>query len=43
MRKTGHMGGAENGTYYKAYVFFEKKRIFEGGSKSAARRKIEEE
>jgi hypothetical protein len=43
MKKSGHMGGAENHTYYGAYVFFEKKRIFEGAKKSAARAKIESE
>jgi hypothetical protein len=43
MKKTGHMGGAENHTYYGAYVFFEKKRVFEGAKKSAARMKMESE
>jgi hypothetical protein len=43
MKKSGHMGGAENHTYYAAYVFFEKKRIWEGGKKSPARLKIEQE
>jgi hypothetical protein len=43
MKKSGHMGGAENHTYYGAYVFFEKKRVFEGAKKSAARVKMEQE
>jgi hypothetical protein len=43
MKKSGHMGGAENHTYYGAYVFFEKKRVWEGGKKSAARVKMEQE
>jgi hypothetical protein len=43
MKKSGHMGGAENHTYYGAYVFFEKKRLWEGGKKSAARVKMESE
>jgi hypothetical protein len=43
MKKSGHMGGAENHTYYEAYVFFEKKRIFEGAKKTAARVKLEQE
>lgn len=43
MKKTGHMGGAENHAYYGAYIFFEKKRIFEGAKKSAARQKMEQE
>lgn len=43
MKKSGHMGGAENHTYYGAYVFFEKKRIFEGAKKTAARLKMEQE
>jgi hypothetical protein len=43
MKKSGHMGGAENHTYYGAYVFFEKKRIFEGAKKTAARVKMESE
>lgn len=43
MKKSGHMGGAENHTFYGAYVFFEKKRLFEGGKKTAARVKMESE
>jgi len=43
MKKSGQMGGAENGTFYGAYVFFEKKRVFEGAKKSAARVKMESE
>ena len=37
MKTKGVMGGAENGTFYGAYCFFEKKRLFEGGKKTAAR------
>ncbi|OSD06103.1 hypothetical protein PYCCODRAFT_1431921 [Trametes coccinea BRFM310] len=37
MRATGPTGGAENGTYYAAYVYFEKVRIFEGKRKTAKR------
>ncbi len=36
------MGGAESAAYPAAYAFFEKKRIFEGKKKTAARLKIEE-
>lgn len=43
MKSRGRMGGAENGTYTGAYAFFEKKRIFENGKKTAARKKCEEE
>lgn len=43
MKKSGRMGGAENHTYYGAYVFFEKKRLFEREKKSAARVKMEQE
>jgi hypothetical protein len=43
MKKTGPMGGAENGVYSGAYVFFEKKRIWEKKPKSGARKKVEEE
>ncbi len=43
IKAKGHMGGAETKTYYNAYVFFEKKRLFEGGKKTAARQKIEKE
>ncbi|KAG9050263.1 hypothetical protein FS837_006704 [Tulasnella sp. UAMH 9824] len=34
--------GAENGTYYAAYVYFEKVRIFEGKKKTATRIAAEE-
>ena len=34
---------AGNAVYYKAYGFFEKKRIMEGEAKSAARRKNEKD
>ncbi len=37
------MGGAESAIYPAAYKFFEKKRVFEGKKKSAARLKVEEE
>jgi hypothetical protein len=43
MKKSGHMGGAENHTFYGAYVFFEKRRVFEGAKKTAARLKMESE
>ncbi|KAJ7900133.1 hypothetical protein B0H14DRAFT_3423532 [Mycena olivaceomarginata] len=35
--------GASNGTYYSAYVYFEKVRIAQGKPKSAGRRKNEKE
>lgn len=41
MKSHGRMGGAENGTFYGAYVFFEKKRIAAGVKKTAARVKCE--
>lgn len=37
------MGGAESAIYPAAYIFFEKKRIFEGKKKLASRLKVEEE
>jgi len=37
------MGGAESSVYPAAYAFFEKKRIFEGKGKTAARKKCEDE
>ncbi|CDO72356.1 hypothetical protein BN946_scf184977.g53 [Trametes cinnabarina] len=43
MKATGPTGGAENGTYYAAYVYFEKVRIFEGKKKTAKRIRIEQE
>ncbi|KAI9057093.1 hypothetical protein FKP32DRAFT_1598581 [Trametes sanguinea] len=43
MRATGPTGGAENGTYYAAYVYFEKVRIFEGKKKTAKRIRNEKE
>ena len=36
------MGGCESGVYSGAYVFFEKRRIWEGGKKAEARKKCEE-
>lgn len=43
MKSTSAMGGGENGVYSGAYVFFEKKRIWEGKEKTEARKKYEEE
>jgi hypothetical protein len=43
MRKTGAMAGASNGVYSGAYIFFEKKRVWEKKPKSGARKKVEEE
>ncbi|KAG9002342.1 hypothetical protein FRB90_011404 [Tulasnella sp. 427] len=37
MSAKGPTGGAENGTYYAAYVYFEKVRIFEGKKKTPTR------
>jgi hypothetical protein len=37
------MSGCENKTYYRAYVFFEKKRVFEGEEKSERRLELEKE
>ncbi|KAL2065323.1 hypothetical protein VTL71DRAFT_2992 [Oculimacula yallundae] len=37
------MGGAESPVYPAAYMFFEKKRIWEGKKKTAGRLKVEEE
>ncbi|KAI0651736.1 hypothetical protein C8Q79DRAFT_1004999 [Trametes meyenii] len=42
MKATGATGGASNGTYYAAYVYFEKVRIAEGKKKSAKRLRNEE-
>ncbi|KJA27577.1 hypothetical protein HYPSUDRAFT_62652 [Hypholoma sublateritium FD-334 SS-4] len=41
MREKGRTDGAANGTYYAAYVYFEKVRIFEGKKKSAKRQEME--
>ncbi|KAJ3554702.1 hypothetical protein NM688_g2971 [Phlebia brevispora] len=41
MKAKGPTGGASNGTYYAAYVFFEKKRIFEGKKKTPTRTRNE--
>ncbi|EJF66589.1 hypothetical protein BD309DRAFT_946883 [Dichomitus squalens] len=43
MKATGPTGGAGNGTYYAAYVYFEKRRIAEGKKKTAKRIRTEEE
>ncbi|KAI0639284.1 hypothetical protein C8Q77DRAFT_1152272 [Trametes polyzona] len=43
MKASGPTGGAENGTYYAAYVYFEKRRIAEGKKKSPKRLRIEAE
>ncbi|KAF9479049.1 hypothetical protein BDN70DRAFT_879204 [Pholiota conissans] len=37
MRYEGETGGASNGTYYAAYVYFEKVRILEGMKKTTTR------
>jgi len=37
MKETGKTDGASNGTYYAAYVYFEKVRIAEGKKKTAKR------
>jgi len=37
MREKGKTDGASNGTYYAAYVYFEKVRILEGKKKTASR------
>ncbi|KAK0111903.1 hypothetical protein ONS96_001170 [Cadophora gregata f. sp. sojae] len=37
------MGGAESPVYPAAYIFFEKKRIWEGKKKTAGRLKVEED
>lgn len=42
MSLKGPNGGAENGTYYAAYVYFEKVRIFEGKKKTPTRIAAEE-
>ncbi|KAI8995517.1 hypothetical protein BD414DRAFT_479763 [Trametes punicea] len=43
MKASGPHGGASNGTYYAAYVYFEKVRIFEKKKKSAKRIRMEQE
>ncbi|KAI0361756.1 hypothetical protein OH77DRAFT_459157 [Trametes cingulata] len=43
MKATGPQGGASNGTYYGAYVYFEKVRIAEGKKKTAKRIRNEQE
>ncbi|EMD41770.1 hypothetical protein CERSUDRAFT_90346 [Gelatoporia subvermispora B] len=43
MKATGPTGGASNGTYYCAYVYFEKVRIMEGKKKTAKRIRNEQE
>ncbi|KAH9937565.1 uncharacterized protein B0H18DRAFT_971234 [Fomitopsis serialis] len=43
MKQSGPTGGAENGTYYAAYVYFEKVRIAEGKKKSPKRIRTEQE
>ncbi|KAH9857893.1 hypothetical protein C2E23DRAFT_801906 [Lenzites betulinus] len=43
MKATGPTGGASNGTYYAAYVYFEKVRIAEGKKKTAKRLRNEQE
>ncbi|KAH9946795.1 hypothetical protein B0H21DRAFT_693068, partial [Amylocystis lapponica] len=41
MKASGPTGGAGNGTYYCAYVYFEKVRIAQGKKKTAKRTKNE--
>ncbi|EKM58079.1 uncharacterized protein PHACADRAFT_206919 [Phanerochaete carnosa HHB-10118-sp] len=43
MKATGPTGGASNGTYYSAYVYFEKVRIATGKKKTAKRTRNEAE
>ncbi|OCH96525.1 hypothetical protein OBBRIDRAFT_787082 [Obba rivulosa] len=43
MKASGPTGGATNGTYYCAYVYFEKVRIMEGKKKTAKRIRNEQE
>ncbi|GJE94520.1 hypothetical protein PsYK624_106900 [Phanerochaete sordida] len=43
MKATGPTGGASNGTYYAAYVYFEKVRIAEGKKKTPKRIRNEDE
>jgi len=43
MKASGPTGGAGNGTYYAAYVYFEKVRILEGKKKTAKRQRNEVE
>ncbi|OBZ79413.1 hypothetical protein A0H81_00656 [Grifola frondosa] len=43
MKATGPTGGASNGVYYAAYVYFEKVRIAEGKKKTAKRLRNEDE
>ncbi|KAJ7786101.1 hypothetical protein B0H16DRAFT_17638 [Mycena metata] len=41
MKEKGKTDGAANGTYYAAYVYFERVRIAEGKAKSAGRKQNE--
>ncbi|KAF9055340.1 hypothetical protein BDZ89DRAFT_1055935 [Hymenopellis radicata] len=43
MKASGPQGGAENGTYKAAYIYFEKVRIAEGKKKTAKRERNETE
>ncbi|KAI0662689.1 hypothetical protein C8Q70DRAFT_1051306 [Cubamyces menziesii] len=43
VKATGPDGGASNGTYYAAYVYFEKLRILQGKKKTAKRIRNEQE
>ncbi len=43
MKAKKMMGGGDSAIYPKAYMFFEKKRIFEGKKKTAGRLKVEQE
>ncbi|KAI1797764.1 hypothetical protein LXA43DRAFT_264974 [Ganoderma leucocontextum] len=43
VKATGPTGGAGNGTYYAAYIYFEKRRIAEGKKKTPKRLRAEGE
>ncbi|VDC06241.1 unnamed protein product [Peniophora sp. CBMAI 1063] len=43
MKQSGPYGGADNSTYYCAYVYFEKRRIVEGKKKTAKRLRMEKQ
>ncbi|KAK7058835.1 hypothetical protein VNI00_001459 [Paramarasmius palmivorus] len=43
MKEKGRTDGASNGTYYAAYVYFEKVRIAQGKKKTAGRKANEEQ
>ncbi|KZV71417.1 hypothetical protein PENSPDRAFT_664435 [Peniophora sp. CONT] len=43
MKQSGPYGGADNSTYYSAYLYFEKRRIVEGKKKTPKRLRMEKE